>query len=230
MFDFFKKRKNIMGIGKIKESETVQDIESIHDQPKTLGDLAKSGHLFFRFSQSQSGRSVEKVFAEYIPGQITEAKDEDKYLSFVTEETIAICFMYGDMLTSLKFDLNDEEFNKIANTPFTYLGGSLGEYESKYLLVENNYSLEDVNTIVMLFDYVASNRQLHTIFHFTFGSLEQRLHKFGYYESEKLVRYLREEFDKNIHISPEEIRKLLRKYLNEQKNYTSSLYVTNSSI
>lgn len=36
-----------MGMGKIKESETVQDIESIHDQPKTLGDLAKSEHLFF---------------------------------------------------------------------------------------------------------------------------------------------------------------------------------------
>ena len=34
-------------------------------------------------------------------------------LSFVTEETIAVCFMYGDILTSLKFDLNDEEFKKI---------------------------------------------------------------------------------------------------------------------
>lgn len=89
--------------------------------------------------------------------------DEDKYLSFVTEETIAICFMYGDMLTSLKFDLNDEDFKKIADTPFKYTGNSLGEYESKYLLVENNFSLEDINTIAMLFDYVTSTQQLITI-------------------------------------------------------------------
>ncbi len=208
-----------MGISNVNEKgiETVQETESIHGEPKTLGDLAKSGHLFFRFSQSQPGRSVEKVFAKYIPGKITEAINEDKYLSFVSEETISICFMYGDMLTSLKFDLNDKDFNKIAHIPFKYLGNSLGEYESRYLLVENNYSLKDVNTVVMLFDYVTSNRQLHTIFYFIFGSLEQRLHDFGYYESEKLVKYLREEFDKNIHISPEEVRKLIKKYLNERE-------------
>lgn len=159
--------------------------------------------------------SVEKVFAEYIPGKITEANDEEKFLSFVTEETIAICFIYGDMLTSLKMDSSDEEFNKIANTPIKYINSIFGEYESKYLLVENNYSLEDVNTIAMLFGFVTNNIQLHTIFYSPYGSLEQRLHDFGYYESEKLVKYLREEFDKNMSISPEKIRKLIEEYLNE---------------
>lgn len=218
MFNFFRKRNNKIAISEMHENEKEEKSELICDEPKTLGDLAKSGHLFFRFSQSQPGRSVENVYAEYIPGKVTEAMDEDKYLSFVTEETIAICFMYGDMLTSLKFDLDDEDFKKIADTPFKYTGNSLGEYESKYLLVDNNYSLEDTNTIAMLFDYVTSMKQLITIFRFIFGSLEERLHNFGYYESERLVKYLREEFDENINISPDEIRFLIKKYMNEQND------------
>jgi len=215
MFEFFRKRRHEIVVNEMHANEKEEKSELMCDEPKTLGDLAKSGHLFFRFSQSQPGRSVENVYADYIPGKITEAMDVDKYLSFVTEETIAICFMYGDMLTSLKFDLNDENFKKIADTPFKYIGHSLGEYESKYLLVDNNYSLEDINTIVMLFDYVTNTKQLITIFKFTFGSLEERLHKFGYYESERLVKYLREEFEKNINISPDEIRLLIKKYMNE---------------
>mgnify|MGYP000130318246 FL=1 len=99
MINFFSKRKNEININEMDVSE--KKTEHILEESKTLGDLAKSGHLFFRFSQSKPGRSVENVYAEYIPGKITEAMDEDKYLSFVTEETIAICFMYGDMLTSV---------------------------------------------------------------------------------------------------------------------------------
>lgn len=218
MLDFIRKRKRKLSISEMNMSEKMQDTGEMHEEPKTLGDLAKSGHLFFRFSQSQPGRSVEKVYTKYVPGEIAEAKDEDKYLSFVTEETIAVCFMYGDMLTSLRFDINDEKFKQIADTPFKYIGGALGEYESKYLLVDNNYSLEDITTIIMLFDYVKSTTQLCTIFGFSFGSLEQRLHDLQYYESENLVRYLREEFEKNIHISPEEVRELIKKYMNKQNS------------
>ena len=43
---------------------------------------------------------------------------KDKYLSFVTEETIAVCFMYGDMLTSLRFDINDEKIKQIAERAY----------------------------------------------------------------------------------------------------------------
>lgn len=69
----------------------------------------------------------------------------------------------GNSLEAQEFDLDDEEFMKIANTPFKYIG-ALGEYESKYLLVDKNYSLEDVNTIVKLFDYVTNTSQIITIF------------------------------------------------------------------
>jgi len=196
-------------------NEKIQNIKSIDHECKTLGDLAKSEHMFFRFSQSQPGRSIEKAYAEYIPGKITEAKSEDKFLSFVTEESIAMCFMYGDILTSLRFDLNDQEFKKIANTPYKYIGNPLGEYESKYLLVDSNYSLEDVNTIAKLFDFVTTTKQLITIFTFPFGSLDERLHDFQYYESEKLVKYLKNEFEDNNSISPEEIRELIKQYIND---------------
>lgn len=216
MFKFFKKRKVEVRENEFVVSEQIQNAENMLTDLKTLGDLANSGHLFFRFSQSQPGRSIEKVYAEYIPGKITEAKDDEKLLSFVTEETIAVCFMYGDTLTSLKFDPKDKEFQKIADTPFKRIGHSLGEYESKYLLVDNNYSLEDVNTIVKLFDYVTSTKQLISIFYFPSGSLDEWLHNFKFYESEKLVKYLKDAFDKNNHITPEEIRVLIKQYITDQ--------------
>ena len=217
MFKFFKKHKKAVRVNEIDAREQTRRAEDVHKDLKTLGDLANSGHSFFRFSQSQPGRSVEKVYAEYIPGKITEAKDDEKLLSFVTEETIAICFMYGDTLTSLKFDPNDKEFQKIANTPFKCIGHSLGEYESKYLLVDNNYSLEDVNTIVKLFDYVTDTNQLICIFKFGLGSLDERLHDLKFYESEILVKYLKAAFNKNNYITPEEIRELIKQYLNDQQ-------------
>ncbi|PWE82447.1 hypothetical protein [Agathobacter rectalis] len=198
-----------------KRMEETIDVKGIETEefPKTLGDLAKTDHLFYRFSQSSPGRSEEKVFAQYIPGQITEAKDNEKYLSFVTEKTIASCFMYGDMITRLNFNLDDEAFKKIANTPIKYIGNALGEYESKYLLVEQNYSLRDITTIEMLFELVQNSSQLNSLFYFTYGSLDQRLHEFGYKESEQLVKYLKEEFNKNIHITPDDMRSKLREYI-----------------
>ena len=75
MINFFSKRKNEININEMDVSE--KKTEHILEESKTLGDLAKSGHLFFRFSQSKPGRSVENVYAEYIPGKITEAMDED---------------------------------------------------------------------------------------------------------------------------------------------------------
>ena len=215
LFDFLRKPQQSIPTDEMTVSEETENSEDGRKDYTTLGDLARSGRSFFRFSQSQPGRSFEKVYAEYIPGKITEAKDEDKLLSFVTEETIAVCFMYGDTLTSLKFDLNDEEFKKIADTPFKRIGNSLGEYESKYLLVDNNYSLEDINTIVKLFDYVTSTAQLVVIFKFGFGSLDERLHDFGYYESERLVKYLKAKFEEDIHISPDKIRELIKQYIED---------------
>lgn len=48
----------------------------------------------------------------------------------------------------------------------------------------------------MLFELVQNSSQLNSLFYFTYGSLDQRLHEFGYKESEQLVKYLKEEFNK----------------------------------
>ena len=191
---FCKKKRHI------EETKAVNNIE-INKIPKSLGDFALTDHSFYRFSQSMPGRSVENLFAEYVPGQIT--------------ETIASCFLYGDMITKLNFNLSDEKFQKIANTPIKYIGHTLGEYESRYLLVEQNYSLRDITTIKMLFELVQNKNQLISLFHCIYGSLDQRLHEFGYTESEQMVIYLKKEFDKNINISLDDMRMRLREYVSQ---------------
>ena len=82
---------------------------------------------------------------------------------------------------------------------------------------EQNLSLRDITTIEMLFELVQNNSQLISLFHFTFGSLDQRLHEFGFTESEQLVKYLKEKFDKNIHISPDDMRIKLREYIRKNQ-------------
>ena len=66
----------------------------------------------------------------------------------------------------------------------------------------------------MLFNLVQNSSQLNSLFYFTYGgSLDQRLHEFGYKESEQLVKYLKEEFNKNIHITLDDMRSKLREYI-----------------
>ena len=54
--------------------------------------------------------------------------------------------------------------------------------------------------------------QLNSLFYFNYGSLDQRLHEFGYKESEQLVKYLKEEFNKNIHIINKTINKTVYRF------------------
>lgn len=170
----------------------------------TQRELAKTNHTFWRFSQSERGRSVENVFAEYIPGEVTCAKDKDKALSFVDDQHIARCFMYGDTLTKLCFDLGNEKFKEMENIPVHYIGNALGEYETTQLLVEKNYSLADPDTIKLLFSMVANTSQLITLFK-NKEDLAVRLRRFGYDESAAMVEYLKSKFDENHYITPQEI-------------------------
>lgn len=55
----------------------------------SLKELSASNHTFWKFTQSEPGRSYEtNVFAEYKENEITRAKDPDKGLPFTTEEYI----------------------------------------------------------------------------------------------------------------------------------------------
>ena len=202
------KKNNIKKLKNVNSSQNTNVLQ-------TLGDLAQTGHSFYRFSQSGRGRSIENNFAKYIPGKITVAEDNEKYLSFVTEETIAMCFMYGDIITKLNFNLGDVRFQKIANVPVNYVGGMLEEYESKYLLVEQNYYLSDINTMEMLFGLVKDRNQLDGLFNMIYlgqGTFLDKLNKYKFTESAKLLKYLQEEYEKEKNISPEDIRIKVREY------------------
>lgn len=183
----------------------------------TLKDLARKKHTYWRFSQSEKGKSIERVYAEYKPGKITIAQNEQKKLSFTDERTIAYCFMYGDLLTKLVFDIKNKEFRKIMNCKVKFIDESLGEYESCKLMTEENYSLSDINTIRRFFSMVNNKKQLISIFYGGYGNLESRLNQYGFAETAELVHYLGKEFDRNPDNMFQNRLKLIDQYIFHQK-------------
>lgn len=154
-------------------------------------------HTYWKFSQSEKGRSVEKHYIEYEEGKITIAKDRDKLLSFVNELNIVKCYMYGDLLTKFAFDNTNEKFKEIGECQVTYLGG-LGEYESKNLLTEKTYSLGEIRTIKKIIQFCNSEGDLNYIFYGVFGwNLEAYLRKHEFEETAELMKFLKEIYIKN---------------------------------
>ena len=173
-------------------------MENIIENKKILLDLANDGHSYWKLSQSQKGRSVESVYAEYIPNRITVAEDNEKKLSFVNEKNILKCYMYGDLLTKFCFDKNNAKFLEICNERYEVLSGGLGEYQSSKLLTEKIYSLQKIDTIVMLLGF--SNSPLDVVWLFNghgYHNLEERLREFGYFETAGFMEYLRKKYNAN---------------------------------
>lgn len=167
-------------------------------QSLTLEDLANNReHTYWKFSQSQKGRSIEKRYAEYIPNKITIAEDKDKWLSFVNEANIAKCYMYGDTLTKFVFDVLNQDFKTIKKSQVKYIGG-LGEYECKYLLAEECYSLEKTETIRKIFELCNSQRDFICIFNGIPNnrSLDNSRKNMGYYLCEYGFKETAELFEK----------------------------------
>lgn len=185
------------------------------EEKLTLQDLSKSGKTYWRFSQSEKGRSQESCFAEYLPGHITVAETGEK-LSFVSEDTIALCFMYGDKLTKLNFDISNKDFQTISDYEVEYIGLVFGEYRSEKLLTEEEYSLEDLDAIKLMFSMIKGDWQISRIFNYKNcdgDGFVEFLKKFGFDESASMVSYLKKEFEENIYISKEEIMDLIEKYI-----------------
>ena len=191
------------------------------EEKLTLQDLAKLGKTYWRFSQSEKGRSQENCFAKYLPSQITVAEKGEK-LSFASEDTIAVCFMYGDILTKLNFDITDTKFKEIMNCKVYKTGNILGEYQSEKLLTEENYSLKEISTIKKIFSMVKDDWQIVRIFSYENSCGEDFvgiLKKFGFGESASLVACLKSRFLKNnCYISKEEIMHLIEEYITEKAN------------
>ena len=160
-----------------------------------LADLAKRDNTYWKFSQSKKGNSIEPQFAEYIPGEYTFAADKDKKLSFVSNETIALCSMYGDVLTKLVFDTEDKRFEKIMHTSFKEIGGGLGEFESECLLTETNYLIMDVATIKLIFSMALDYRQVFSLLYAKNG-LREKIHKSNCKKAIELIDNIKLCFDK----------------------------------
>lgn len=187
-----------MGKGTIMKNRIGLGRWNCKGEPLILAKLAEDGkHTYWKFSQSEKGRSVEDYYIEYIEGEVTTAQDSDKLLSFVNELNIAKCYMYGNLLTKFVFDNAHEKFKEIEDCHVNYIGG-LGEYESKKLLTEKNYSLGDIETIKKIIGFCNSRSDFICLFHNRYaGNFEACLRKNGFKENAELMRYLNEIYDKN---------------------------------
>lgn len=183
----------------------------------TLKDFAQTGCAFWRFSQSEPGRSVEPYFEQYIPGVISTAKDSVKKLSFVEEEHIGMCISYGDMLTRLNFDLNDKNFQAIENCEVKRVGYSFEEYECDKLLPAENYSLEDLGTLKMLIQKTKRHeyfvRTCATDTHK--GKLWQVLKSYNFTRSSNVMKQIRSALDKNPYFTQEEALELIDNHIKQ---------------
>lgn len=197
-------------------TKELKDLFELQDKV-TLKDLAKTGLTFWRFSQSEPGRSVEPYFEQYIPGVISTAKNSEKKLSFVDEEHIGKCIVYGDMLTRLNFDLNDRNFQAIENCEVKRVGYSFKEYECDNLLPAENYSLEDLDTLKMLIQMTKS----HVVFvsmcanDTNKGKLWQVLKSYGFTHSSNVMKQIRSKLDRQPNFTQEEALELINKYIKE---------------
>lgn len=199
--------KNIRKEFKVNDEQKMTTEKGNETEETILKSLANDGHTYWKFSQSQKGRSIEPVYIEYTPGKIVVAKDDDKFLSFVNEDNIARCYMYGDQLTKFTFDMGDAKFQTISDEKYIYRGGGLGEYESRRLLTEENYSLNDINTIIMLIKMIKKPMDFFSFYKSSIGAnLKERLKSYGYNESVDFLEYIENNY---VCDSIDEIRKIL---------------------
>ncbi len=183
----------------------------------TLKDFAKTGLTFWRFSQSERGRSAKFHFEQYIPGVISTAKDRVKKLSFVDEEHIGMCIVYGDTLTRLNFDLDDPNFKTIENYEVKKIGNLFGEYECEKLLPAENYSLEELSTLKMIIQKTKRHEYFlrMCVAETHKGNLWQVLKSYRFTHSSNVMRQIRNAFDENPYFTQAEALELIDKYIEQ---------------
>ena len=196
--------------------KALEELFEAHDKI-TLKDFAKTGLIFWRFSQSEHGRSAECHFEQYIPGVISTAKDREKKLSFVDEDHIGLCILYGDMLTRLNFDLNDKNFQAIENCEVKRIGNFFEEYECEKLLPAENYSLEELSTLKMIIQMTKRHeyfvRMCTADTHK--GELWQVLKSYGFTHSSCVMKQIRRALDKNPYFTQAEALELIDQYIKQ---------------
>lgn len=218
MFIWFKKIffKNPPKVQSFKEGASIECTSTTeNDELYCLEQLSHSDHTYWKFCQSEKGRSEECHFAEYEVGKITIAKDIDKQLSFVEDNNVAMCYMYGDILVKLSFDGSNPLFNEIKDCPVRYIGCGLGEYETEKLLPEKLYPLNRVESIRKIFELTTQKRDLFAIFCGNTHNLSYYLNSYGFFETYRLLECLTQEFEKIVWLEFEVIKETLLKMIDE---------------
>lgn len=197
----------------IKELESVFEVQD----KVTLKDLAKTGHVFWRFSQSKPGRSVEPYFEHYVPGIISTAKDSVKKLSFVDEEHIGVCMPYGDTLTKLNFDFNDKSFQEIESCEVKRNGNFFEEYECEKLLPKENYSLKELSTLKMIIQMTKRHEYFVRMCatDTSKGKLWEVFKSYGFTHSSNVMKQIRSELDRQPNFTQVEALELIDKYIKQ---------------
>ena len=181
-----------------KENDTLENLainlEAMENQKDSIDTSDQKEKSYWRFAQSEKGKSYEDFYIEFKEGKITSDKNG---LSFVSNKNIAKCYMYGDLLIKLNFDIKDKKFKKIAKSNYIQTRSAMEEYVTTNLLTEKIYSLEKLETIRLLFDKASNPTQIQGLIegqYLCYGNFESRLREFGFHESANLIRSIRKKY------------------------------------
>ena len=111
-------------------------------------------------------------------------------------------------------NLVNAKFKEINNSWVKYLGG-LGEYECNKLLTEKKFSLGEIDTIKKVIEFCNSKEDFNYIFNGIFKrNLEFYLRKNEFWETAELMKFLKENYDKQQLISFSECKNHLLELIN----------------
>ncbi len=161
-------------------------------------EYAEEGTTFWKFSQSKKGIAGESgVYAEYIPGKSVESKDKENMLSFVRDEDLYKCWMYGDQITEFVFDKRDEKFEAISSNMAYETGNTFGEIKTDFLLVKENYSLSNIKNVKKIIDLSGNNKKDAVRTFFIVPLFKKQMEKYGFCEVMDFIDYVNERSPEN---------------------------------
>lgn len=192
-------------------------VKKLKKETFTLKNLAQDGHTYWKFSQTVPGRSAEEYYAEYKEGEKIVATDKEIGLSFVSDSIIAKYYMYGDQLTKICMDINNSSFAEIQDYRVYKSRHIGGVYEARILLVEENHSLKEKETIRLLVSMIPDDKNLLWTGWFNekitiYPSFEEHLKKLGFKESAELIGQLHILAKNNIGYSKNEALEFIKTY------------------
>jgi len=157
-------------------------------------EYADEKTTYWKFSQSHSGVAGEAgVYANYIPGIIVESGDKDCGLSFVRDDDLYKCWMYGDQITKVVFDLGDKQFAEIADFPAYETGNTFGEIKTDYLIPQMNYLLSSPETVVRILKLSGKNRVDAAMTLFIIPSFREPMERFGFIATSCFIDFVRQQ-------------------------------------